>query len=235
VFALPKSHILSHESSASKERMSYLVWMLGFILGMRLTDTEAGFLDAAPILPSELHDVVWHLHHYRDAMGYVDDFWNRHGPITCKGLVGAVNALFLSQRPGLLCFERFIYVYCSIDACYAVWKQIHDPNGPMLPHAKRIEHLCQKLRTVSPGWIRAIVRNRNAAMHDALFFGEPLGFATFAGTQASGQVPENVALEMQNLVNRFIFALLELPCPDYIGSAVDTRSCLGVQLQLPPP
>src|SRR5947208_2038612 len=51
IFGLPHTHSIAHASSNDPERLRFLIWMLGFIHGLRLTDTEAGFLDATPIKP----------------------------------------------------------------------------------------------------------------------------------------------------------------------------------------
>jgi hypothetical protein len=42
VFGLPKTHSLAHATASDPEHLSFLVWMFGFIIGMRLTDTKAG-------------------------------------------------------------------------------------------------------------------------------------------------------------------------------------------------
>src|SRR5438270_14086095 len=59
IFGLPHTHAIVHATSNDPEHLSFLIWILGFILGVRLTDTEAGFLDATPITRGKLHDIVW--------------------------------------------------------------------------------------------------------------------------------------------------------------------------------
>lgn len=227
VFALPKTHSLTHATATDLDHLSFLIWMLGFIEGLRLTDTEAGFLDATPIKTGELHDIVWIQHSERRALGFADAFWKRHGARTSKGLTSVVHALFISHNPLLLDFEELLFVYTAIDGCHAVWKAMQNPPPKPVGHADRIANLCSQLGTVTPSWIQTAVGSRNDATHEGLFFDEPLGFALFHGKKPQ---PGNTILSMQKLVYRFICALLELPCPDYIKSPVNTRGQHGVTL-----
>jgi hypothetical protein len=57
VFPLPKTHALSHQTD-DPVRLRFLVWCFGFLVGMRLSDQEAGFLDATPIKPGVSNDIV---------------------------------------------------------------------------------------------------------------------------------------------------------------------------------
>ena len=43
IFGLPKTHALIH-STAGLEHAQFLIWVLAFVYGTRLTDTEAGVL-----------------------------------------------------------------------------------------------------------------------------------------------------------------------------------------------
>jgi len=59
---------------------------------------------------------------------------------------------------------------------------------------------------------------RNAALHEALFMGEPLGFALHGvGTN------DNLTLEMEALICRFLVGLLGGDHADYLRSPVNTR------------
>ena len=48
VFGLPKTHRLVLRQSKEPADLDFVVWCLSFFTGMRLTTTEAGFLDATP-------------------------------------------------------------------------------------------------------------------------------------------------------------------------------------------
>lgn len=230
VFGLAKTHLLTHATATEPEHLTFLVWMFGFIVGMRLTETEAGFLDATPIKTGALHDIVWLRHGEQHALGLADEFWRKHGARVSKGLSGVVHALFLSHKPHLLGFEELLYVYTAIDGCHAVWSAMNSRKPTFLPHGQRLETLCVELKTCTPTWIKDVVAARNDALHEALFFGEPLGFAVFGGNNPGARPRGNIVLEMQSLVSRFVCSILGLPCPDYIGSPVNTRQRHGVTI-----
>lgn len=63
---------------------------------------------------------------------------------------------------------------------------------------------------------------RNDAIHEALFFDEPLGFAIYGGN-TQGLDTGTVMLQMQALVCRLLVAILGKPKICYVLSPVDTR------------
>ena len=56
VFGLRKTHMLEHAKATGDEHVAFHLWALSFFLGMRLTATDAGFLDATPVRPGKLVD-----------------------------------------------------------------------------------------------------------------------------------------------------------------------------------
>jgi hypothetical protein len=49
IFGLPQTHEFEHPAPDSDEHLDFHLWVLSFFTGMRLTATEAGFLDATPL------------------------------------------------------------------------------------------------------------------------------------------------------------------------------------------
>jgi len=74
VFALPKTHTLSHQTD-DPVRLRFLVWCFGFLIGMRMSAEEAGFLDATPIKPGVSNDIVWFGDSLMIALGTADNFF----------------------------------------------------------------------------------------------------------------------------------------------------------------
>ena len=119
VFSLPKTHRLEHSDPVGDEHRRFLVWCFGFFVGMRMTDTEAGFLDATPLKPGSLCDFFIARASLMKALQASDTFYRKHSsaPKISKGTVGAIHALFLSQNPLFLHYERFITcIHVSIAA-----------------------------------------------------------------------------------------------------------------------
>lgn len=75
VFALPKTHLISYSESTTDEHLQFLVWCFGFFVGMRLTTTQAGFLDATPIDEHAMIDINWIGDGLEKAIAGADEFW----------------------------------------------------------------------------------------------------------------------------------------------------------------
>ena len=233
VFELPRTHTIEHAAADRKEHLEFHVWVLSFFLGTRLTTTEAGFLDATPVKSGKLVDFVLLGRSLERAIELAEEFWlaNRGEPRSAQRFEAAVHALFLGQYRRALQFEAFIYLYTAIDACYALTKALRCPKGQD-KYGKRIGWMCEKLGVTTPSWAKAAGKRgsvvsalRNDAVHEALFMGEPLGFAVHGG--GSG---ENLALEMEALVCRLLVALIGGTDGSYLRSAVNTRQRQGLRL-----
>ena len=129
VFGLPKTHLIEYAGATSEDHLNFHLWALSFFVGMRLTATEAGFLDATPLKPYSLVDFVLLGSSLTRAVELAEDFWrrNRAKPCRAQRFAAAVHALFLGQKPQNLGFERFVYFYMAIDACYALAASLHQP------------------------------------------------------------------------------------------------------------
>lgn len=231
IFGLPKTHTITHKSSDGPDHLTFHLWTLSFFTGMRLTATERGFVDATPIKPGKLVDFVMLGGGLVDALALTEAFWTKHRstPERARWIVAAVHALFLAQNPRHLQFEGFIFLYMALDACFALAKAVRKPVGSVR-HADRVKWMCDAFGMSTPAWAdpasgAEVATLRNETLHEALFMGEPLGFAVH-GTGASRNLP----LEMQALVCRLVVALLGAESCEYVRSAVDTRQRCGLNL-----
>jgi hypothetical protein len=224
VFGLPKTHRLDHASADCAEHLDFLTWALGFFVGMRLTTTEAGFLDATPVSPGKLVDFILPSRGEERAMARAERFWqgNKAHPLRAHRWTAAVHALFLSHNPLALQFERFIFLYCAIDACFALAREVH-PIAGRIAHAHRVDWLCSLFQMATPTWATPsgngspIANIRNDAVHEALFVGAPLGFnAHGVGTGV------NLIAEMQALACRLLVALLGDVNANYLKTSVSS-------------
>ena len=153
VFGLSKTHLIEHTAATGEEHLDFHLWALSFFMGMRLTATEAGFLDATPLKAGKLVDFVLQGSSLTLAVELADDFWrtNHHDPRRARLFAGAVHALFLAQNPRSLQFERFVYLYTATDACYALAKEILGTKK-FHEHSKRIAWMCRKFCIEIPVW-----------------------------------------------------------------------------------
>jgi hypothetical protein len=196
----------------SAEHIQFLVWCFGFFVGMRLTTTEAGFLDATPIEEGKLSDFGWLRDSLEKALVGADAFWWKHAGTQsiAKVLTGAIHSYFLAQKPGLLDYEEFIWLYSALEGCHFVQETIAGRVLRHTPHSDRIKKLCEQHKILAdsagnnvPTWAdpnatETIATLRNVAIHEGLFFEEPLGFEAVGG----GNLPDYVLGCMRHLISR---------------------------------
>ena len=235
VFGLPKTHVITQSDQGhGLWQLQFYVWALSFFLGMRLTTTEAGFLDATPIVPGNLIDFSLPSQDLPKAIALADEFWllHRSNPAHAKRFAAAVHALFLGQCPQYLQFERFIYLYTALDACYALTAASIGLRRKKPSHSARIAWMCDQFGIPIPHWAlktgssAEIANLRNPIMHEALFVGEPFGFAIHGVG-----LNQNLPLEMKCLLCRLLVALIGGEQTAYIKSPVNRR--VRYRLELP--
>lgn len=233
VFGLPKTHRIAHAEPDNEDHLVFHLWTLSFFTGMRLTAAEAGYVDATPIKPGKLADFLLINSTLDDAVILAETFWTTHKaePQCARLIAAAVHALFLGQSPIALQFERFLMLYTAFDACFALAKSIHRPSG-IVRHAVRVEWMCGLFGMPVPAWADSaapsgpeVASLRNESVHEALFMGQPLGFALHGvGTN------QNLTLEMEALICRLLVALLGAAGAGYVRSPVNTRQRHGLTL-----
>ena len=232
VFSLPKTHRIEHDTAIEKEHVEFHVWALSLFLGIRLTMIEAGYLDATPIKIGKLVDFVLLENSVTRAVELAEQFWikNSSQRKNVKLFVAAVHCLFLGKYPQSLQFERFIYLYTAIDACFRLGTSLKRETK-YIPHSDRIDWMCNQFRLKLPDWAKRPVGGdaevtaiRNPTLHEALFMDEPLGYAIHGqGTHV------NLTHEMGALVCRLLVALIGGNA-SYLGSGVDSMQRQGLKL-----
>jgi len=238
IFGLPKTHVLEHRSATDADRLHFLVWVYGFIVGIRLSDSDAGFIDATPIKAGTLTDMLWLGNSEEKALGIADEFWSKHastGRIT-KGIRGIIHLLFLSETPSYLEYEEFIYLYTALETCHYVNAMAAGKSPRSGTHAERIAQLCAQYQCPIPTWAApgpgGVVAHRNETLHEGLFFDEPFGFSLYGGDQRRKHGTQYHAelLQMRALICRLLCAILGFHDWQYIRSSVDTRQMHGLSL-----
>ena len=249
VFGMHKTHELTLHKSNNMEDIDFVVWCLSFFVGMRLTTTEAGFLDATPIEDGTLVDFLLSKCTVEDAIEVVLNFLEseRENFRTTKRVTAVINSLFLAQYPQSLSFEKFQYLYMSLDSCY---KLIEDKSNPKpnrgLSHAARVQWMCKQFDICIPDWAITKIKSknngpkmyeaseiseiRNDALHEAIFFDEPLGFAIYSNNETDGR-QINVILEMEHLICRLLVCILGISDVDYVQSCINDRQRKGLNLR----
>lgn len=237
IFGLPKTHLLELHNSDSRDKLDFLVWCISFFVGMRLTTTEAGFLDATPIKPRKLVDFSVRQKSLVEAVQISLNFFEREHEdhLAAKRVTAVIHALYLAQYPQNLPFESFQYLYMALDSCF---KLLAVKEGPKLrvPHANRIHWMCEKFGINTPEWATRqsgeseVANVRNGAIHEALFFGEPLGFSIYGGND-NVHGSKNVILQMRALICRLLVAILGQSQSSYVRSPINNRIIQPLELK----
>ncbi|HIC5589448.1 TPA: hypothetical protein ACW486_003632 [Salmonella enterica subsp. enterica serovar Infantis] len=234
VFGLPKTHSLKLKNTSSLETLNFAVWCLSFFKGIRLTTTDAGFLDATPIKPSKLTDFILVKCSEKEvielALKYMSsETKTKHAPINIAAIV---HALFLSQNPQYLSFEKFQYLYMALDSCFALtWAEKNKCTEKTLNHSRRLKWICKTYGIPRPSWVtgkKNITNIRNENFHEAMFHGQPLGFTTINNYQYG----DDILQQMQALICRLLVAILGVNAPDYITSNVNSREYHSLTLKI---
>jgi hypothetical protein len=239
VFGLPKTHTLSHHTD-DPIRLRFLIWCFGFFVGMRMSDREAGFLDATPIKPGASNDIVWFADSLMIALGTADAFFTANAATTAveRTIRAAMHSYLASGVPTLLDYEKFIHLYTAIEACYKAQELIAGPPKKPPSHAARIAYLCEEFGVPVPWWAdrgsHFVATQRNETLHEGLFFGEPWGFSILGGDQPSDPKQQMLLLEMQKLTCRIVIALLGVQDREYLTSSVSDRQRHGLRLKRRP-
>lgn len=237
IFSLPKTHVLTLHENESQDDIIFVVWCLSFFTGMRLTTTEAGFIDATPIKPGKLVDFTLSRCNITDAIRLALNFLEleRGDPDAPKRVAAVIHALFLAQYPQNLPFEQFQYLYTALDACFKLLEVKHKPKQKPA-HATRIQWMCETLHMTTPEWAERTDSSgtplstvRNSTIHEAIFFDEPLGFSVYGGKKPNSNGGA-VLLQMQALVCRLLVAILGETETNYVKSAVNTRMMHSLEL-----
>ncbi|MDN2616594.1 hypothetical protein OB912_16780, partial [Enterobacter kobei] len=71
---------------------------------------------------------------------------------------------------------------------------------------------------------------RNENFHEAIFFGQPLGFSSFNRAHEHN-LPKSLILQMEALTCRFLAAILGVKDKTYITSNINTRQYLSLSLK----
>ena len=225
VFALPETHCLRHKNADSKEHLKFLIWCFSFFVGMRLTTTEAGFVDSTPLCPGALIEFL--AKPTDKAIDLSERFWrNNRTKKGVKIVPAIIHALFLGQNPRHLPHEKFMFLYMALDACWKLFEVIgavsrQTSHAGHLPHTRRFKELCHQYDIFVPKCIKDIPHMRNNIVHEAMMFGSPLGFSLGDNDQDINAT----FMEMRGLACRFLVALLGRQDSAYFACEIGRSRC----------
>ncbi|MFV0348040.1 MAG: hypothetical protein ACK5JO_05585 [Halodesulfovibrio sp.] len=213
IFHLPKTHIITHHKAISVHHLDFILWIFGYLQGIRFTPEGHGYIDATPIKKHQINDFIILRNSARHSLAIADTFFKKQkNNNSSLFIASAIHCIMLSSIPNYLHFEKFNLMIQSIDAC---WKSIQEMNitqiKKTIPHAQRIRIMCETLKIPTPEWAQCdkngktyISSIRNSLIHEGLYFNKPLGYSN----QNREAEYRNILFQLKNLISRIILSLL---------------------------
>ena len=225
-FSIPSSHILTPHPDADPAHSDFFIALFGFLHGRRLQREGWQHFYKAP-LSRKLCDFVTDKKSTEWALNQALAFCEMHSSNT-EVLKLAFSALHWHTFAQLYEheFERFDAQYKALDACYKL-TLLTQTGCRAATHAERALRLCEHFGIEPPDWVSPpgnqtnsstseLALRRNALAHEALYGGQPLGFAHPAGSGA-------MVSGLKSLVARILLSTLGIK-NSYTQSSSTTQS-----------
>lgn len=225
-FSLPASHRLIFQPDSDPVHADFFIALFGMLKGLRLQRESWQHLYKCPTKVGTLCDFDANNRQISTTLDLATEFLLRYpDELTRKLAFGAIHWHLFAQLYEYP-FERFNAQYTALDACWSL--AVATLSVKAKGHAERPKALAQALGLQTPGWALPISegknecslsQRRNALVHEAMYAGEPIGFAHPVTNRS-------MAIELQEFVARCLLALLGVR-NEYTRSAVGAKQTLG--------
>lgn len=211
-YPLPSTHLLSLNSQdGTDEFANFIIALFGMLKGRRLQREEWRHFYKAPLNPmqgcvnADKREIAY-------ALEQASKFWLKHPDAETRKLAFGALHWHLFAQLYQHSFERFNAQYMALDACCELAVKTWTGFPKKRPiHAKRPFVLCEQLGVPTPEWARivsvgntdtcALADCRNNLAHEAMYAGQPVGFAITNEVQT-------MEGELTLLVSRLLLRLL---------------------------
>jgi hypothetical protein len=221
-FSLPATHRLEVDIRSADSRLAaFILQVFAFSKGLRLLPAEWTHFYRAAVEPGKLADFICLPGREVEICERAYDLWRTLPDPTLERSLFGLHHWYLFGQSYEHEFERFSAQYTVLDGCFSLVRQLSSIGT--VPHTQRPQFLCERYKIPVPTWARvagktcAIADLRNAFVHEALYGGEPIGFA-----YPKGEL-DGIELELTNLNARILLAILGFT-GDYVQSEVGTRN-----------
>ncbi len=199
---------------------------------MRLTTTEAGFVDATPIKMGKLVDFFVGQNDFKEIFERIYVYNANTNDIQKMLIVSIIHSLFLSQNPIGLPYERFNFIYIALDACS---KLLADDQKQPKNHAERPINICKILGIQIPNFFKIYAAKsmselselRNNLIHEGQNSMQPLGF----DQDTAVKLVEISSLLRKLICRALMFVLIGKNNPSvrqYLDCPLDSRDICGL-------
>ncbi|MBI3707616.1 MAG: hypothetical protein HY246_08060 [Proteobacteria bacterium] len=196
-YELSKTHTLATNGrSYDKAYGQFIILVLGFVLGLRLTIEGDGHLYATPWKQGSLVSFVPKGSEILRCLHAATTFWDSAGPDIRKMMFAAIH-WYLTAQSYRHQFEKFVWQYAVIDNIHRITWNATPTYRKCCPnergnHSQRPGCLAAEYGSPLPacfadsekgnGDAGRLITLRNELIHEARWVGEPLGYAV--GTDA---------------------------------------------------
>ena len=230
-FALPATHQLHLlDTPADEEEANFMIALFGLLKGQRLQRPEWQHFYKAPVA-GKLNDFLATPAEISKTLDIATAFWRQLTPEVQKLAFGALHWHLFAQLYEHQ-FERFNAQYMALDACAELALQTSFFGYPAKRpfHATRASVLCDCTGVPKPVWVDpaigqkdcALAQRRNALAHEAMYGGQPVGFAYPTDHT-------HMELELTGLVARIFLRLLGVQ-NEYTQSPCTSRAVMAFGL-----
>lgn len=214
----------------------FLVEILGFILGIRLTTEGTGHLWPTPLRQGQLVGFIPKRSEMLFCLERATSFWETHFEVR-RLMFGAVH-WFLVSHSYQNQYERFSWMYTVLDTLHRIAWHVSDRYRRRLPdrkgsHGERPKALSETFGSPLPetfgdpnkqvGNVAALLKARNELVHEARWTDEPLGHAV-------SEEGQRMIYEMTHFCSQIILGLMNVPCG--FRTAAYSRSGHGLDVEM---
>jgi len=222
-FNLPMTHCIRSSNESSDTFLKFVVRIMSFFAGMRLTTEAYGFKANTPIKNGSFVDFISHPQDLQIAVQLAGRYWSQHGRELAKKLDYLIHVYFLAQEKGLWGYERLPLQYAAFDLASQICADHKDFKlkscgstacrffatmeklGVRVPESMQLNGECKKSlsgkskKTGSCCAKSLFVECRNELVHEATILGSPIGYVA-----TEDQLNQ---LDVQHSLSRLIVAL----------------------------
>lgn len=231
IFGQPTNCTMSGVNS--KEHGQFMVQCLSFLYGQKLFTRKYEYVDSVR-LKRDCWGLLISNKSIEKGLMYCNELW---GNITHnkaqeqisrlrKRIFGIIHLLFMSTSKKALQFERFMYIYIAIDACFKHLVETGEIKNTKnhIPHRERIKNISaitgvKFSQTITEQFFYS---TRNDIFHEGIYLDEPLGY------RATG-VKKNLSFA-QNFLVQVIFFVLGIKATGFLET-VDSLNMTCVTIE----
>jgi len=217
----------------SEEHGQFMVQCLSFLYGQKLFTKSNEYVDSVRLMRDNWGLLISN-ESIEKGLTYCNMLWDdiTHNKAEVdasrvkKRIFGIIHLLFMSTSNKILQFERFMFLYIAIDACFKHFLEMNiiTKQKRNIPHKERVKYISEITGVKFSDQITEefFYNIRNDVFHEGIYLEEPLGYSCVDGTKN--------LLFAQNFLVRVIFFVLKIKAKGFIET-VDTldRTCVVIE------